>query len=80
MKREKARARKSEVMNLRNRITQVRKGIDFATKNESDSRQKLLSLSQSNTDSVGFIEFIELLNVLDKRKSQRSEIKSKISR
>jgi hypothetical protein len=78
MNKEKVLQRKAEVLAVRERIIQVRNEIELATKNEKDYQQKLLKLNQSNTDSVGFVEFIELLKILDDKKKQRNEIKSKI--
>jgi hypothetical protein len=79
MKKEKVLQRKAEVAELREKIIQVRSDIEAACKTEAAHRQKLVQLNQSNTESVGFIEFIELLKILDDKKKQRDEIKAKLS-
>lgn len=78
MKKEKVLQRKAGVAELREKIVQVRNDIEQANKNEKEFQQTLVKLNQSNTDSVGFVEFIELLKKLDEKKNQRDEIKSKL--
>lgn len=80
LKKDKILKRKNEVIELQQRLLRVQKEIELETKNGSELKQKLQSINLENTDSLGFIEFVELVNILDGKKRLRSEVNKKILR
>lgn len=80
LKKEKALKRKNQMIDLQQRLLKVQREIELETKNESELKQKLQSLNSENTDTLGFTEFIGLLNILDGKKRMKSEVNAKILR